>query len=49
MAGPSVDITAALLDQVRVAVVAVDLDTRVTHWNREVELLYGWSAEEVIG
>jgi PAS domain S-box-containing protein len=46
---PSVDITAALLDQVRVAVVAVDLSNHVTHWNREAEQLYGWSADEVIG
>jgi PAS domain S-box-containing protein len=44
-----VDISAALLDQVRVAVVAVDLNNRVTHWNREAEQLYGWAAEEVIG
>jgi PAS domain S-box-containing protein len=44
-----VDISAALLDQVRVAVVAVDLSNRVTHWNREAEQLYGWPAEEVIG
>src|SRR5207249_3050508 len=29
--------------------VAVDLDNRVTHWNREAEQLYGWSAAEVIG
>jgi PAS domain S-box-containing protein len=45
----NVDITAALLDQVRVAVVAVDLNNTVTHWNREAEQLYGWSADEVIG
>jgi PAS domain S-box-containing protein len=34
---------------VRVAVVAVDLENRVTHWNREAEQLYGWTADEVIG
>src|SRR4051794_35060392 len=47
--GSPVDITAALLHQVRAAVVAVDLTNTVTHWNREAENLYGWSAEEVIG
>ncbi|MFL6238929.1 MAG: SpoIIE family protein phosphatase [Actinomycetes bacterium] len=49
VAGSSADIAAAMLDQVRVAVVAIDLNNRVTHWNREAEQLYGWSAEEVIG
>src|SRR4051794_11511785 len=47
--GSPVDITAALLDQVRAAVVAVDLTNTVTHWNREAESLYGWLADEVIG
>ncbi len=44
-----IDLTAALLDQVRVAVIAVDLNNVVTHWNREAELLFGFTAEEVIG
>jgi PAS domain S-box-containing protein len=44
-----VDLTAALLDQVRVAVIAVDLDGKVTHWNREAEQLFGWAGDEVIG
>jgi PAS domain S-box-containing protein len=43
------DITAALLDQVRVAVVAIDKNNHVTHWNREAEELYGFSAEEALG
>jgi PAS domain S-box-containing protein len=49
LSGTTGGLAAALLDQVRVAVVAVDLDNRVTHWNREAEQLYGWTAEEVIG
>lgn len=40
---------AALLDEVDVAVVASDLDRRITHWNRGAEQLYGWSATEAIG
>jgi PAS domain S-box-containing protein len=30
-------------------VVATDLTGIVTYWNRSAELLYGWSAAEVIG
>ena len=31
------------------AVVAVDLDHTVLHWNREAEQLYGWTAAEALG
>jgi len=31
------------------AVISVDLDTRVCHWNAGAERLYGWSPEEAIG
>jgi len=40
---------ATLLDSVGQAVVATDLTGIVTYWNRSAELLYGWSAAEVIG
>ena len=40
---------AQLLEQVPAAVIATDLEGRVTHWNRYAEQLYGWSHEEVLG
>lgn len=40
---------AQLLDSVDQAVVVVDLDDRITYWNRFAETLYGWSALEVQG
>jgi PAS domain S-box-containing protein len=40
---------AALLDEVDVAVVAIEPDGRVTHWNRCAERLYGWTAGEAVG
>jgi PAS domain S-box-containing protein len=40
---------AAILDQVHDAVVVTDDRTRVTHWNRSAERLYGYAADEVLG
>ena len=40
---------ARLLDCVEQAVVATDLQGRVTYWNRFAEKLYGWTAGEVLG
>lgn len=40
---------AYLLDTVGQAVVATDLDGKITYWNRFAEMLYGWEASEVIG
>jgi len=40
---------ARLLDSVGQAVIATDLDGRITHWNRAAESTYGWSATEVLG
>ena len=40
---------ARLLQEVGRAVVAVDMEERITYWNRAAEALYGWSAEEVVG
>jgi len=39
---------ASLLDQVRNAVVATDLDGGIIYWNRFAEVLSGWSAEEAL-
>jgi PAS domain S-box-containing protein len=40
---------AHLLEQVQAAVIATDVQGRVTHWNEHAEKLYGWSREEVLG
>lgn len=40
---------AQLLDTVDQAVIAVDLNNRITYWNRFAETLYGWPAVEVLG
>ena len=40
---------ARLLDSVEQAVVATDLENRITYWNRHAEDLYGWSAADVRG
>ncbi len=40
---------ARLLDTVGEAVIALDVDGRVTYWNRAAEDLYGWPSEEVMG
>jgi PAS domain S-box-containing protein len=40
---------ASLLDAVEQAVIAADLDGRITYWNRYAEILYGWDVEEVVG
>ena len=40
---------ARLLEQVRTAVIAIDLQGTVTHWNEHAERLYGWLREEALG
>ncbi len=40
---------ASLLDAVGQAVIATDLDRRVTYWNRAAEEIFGWTRDEVIG
>ena len=40
---------AQLVDDVKQAVVVVDLDGNITHWNAYAEELYGWKRDEVIG
>ncbi|RPI31780.1 MAG: PAS domain S-box protein, partial [Chloroflexota bacterium] len=40
---------AALLENVRDAVVGIDKDFNITYWNKAAEALYGWTAEEAVG
>lgn len=40
---------AQLLDTVEQGVIALDLDARVTWWNRHAEEMYGYTATEVMG
>lgn len=38
-----------LLENVSDAIVAIDRDRLITHWNRAAEMMYGWTAEEALG
>ncbi|RYG68753.1 PAS domain S-box protein, partial [bacterium] len=38
-----------LLDTVGEAVLATDLENRITYWNRPAETLFGWSSVEALG
>jgi len=40
---------AARLDQAHDAIIVLDLEDRVTYWNRGAARLYGWRVEEVLG
>ena len=40
---------AVLLDKAQDAIAVLDLEDRVTYWNRSAERLYGWSAGEALG
>ncbi len=40
---------AALLDKAHDAIVALDLEHRITYWNQGAQRLYGWTADEAIG
>ena len=44
-----IEFQASLLDQVRNAVIATDLDGKIFYWNKHAETLYQWKSEEVIG
>jgi PAS domain S-box-containing protein len=39
----------AVLDALHRAVIVTDPQARILLWNRQAELLYGWTAEEVVG
>ncbi len=40
---------ATLLNHISDAVIATDLDFRITSWNRGAESMYGWKTDEVVG
>lgn len=40
---------AALLDKARDAIFVIDMDSRITYWNKGAERLYGWEAQEARG
>ncbi len=40
---------ASLLDKARDAISVRGLDNRIIYWNRGSELVYGWTADEVVG
>ena len=44
-----IEFQASLLNQVRNAVIATDLDGCIIYWNKHAENLYQWKREEVIG
>ncbi|MCK9210337.1 MAG: PAS domain S-box protein [Ignavibacteriaceae bacterium] len=39
----------SMLDQVRNAAIATNLEGKIIYWNKFAERLYGWRAEEVLG
>ncbi|HSO73978.1 MAG TPA: PAS domain S-box protein, partial [Blastocatellia bacterium] len=47
--GEQIHFQASLIDNVRNAVIVVDLDTRILLWSKHAETLYQWKAEEVYG
>ncbi len=49
---PSIDplqFHSAILASVGQAIVAVTLDRTIVYWNREAEVMFGWTAEEAVG
>jgi PAS domain S-box-containing protein len=42
-------LTPVLLDRVRDAIIVLGIDHRIWLWNKNAELLYGWSEGEVLG
>lgn len=40
---------ASLLEEVQSAVIATDLDNRITYWNRAADAIYGWTSKEAVG
>jgi PAS domain S-box-containing protein len=40
---------AALLDKAQDAIWVIDLDARITYWNRSAERIHGWAVSEALG
>jgi PAS domain S-box-containing protein len=40
---------AALLDKARDAIIATDINHRITYWNPSAERLYGWTSDQAMG
>ena len=40
---------ASLLDKARDAIIAMNLEHRISYWNASAERIYGWTAAEVLG
>jgi diguanylate cyclase (GGDEF)-like protein/PAS domain S-box-containing protein len=40
---------ASLLDKAHDAIIVIDMDCRITYWNKGAELLYGWTSDEALG
>lgn len=40
---------ARLLDEARDAILVLDMEHRVTYWNKGAERVYGWTAKEMVG
>jgi PAS domain S-box-containing protein len=40
---------ASLLEEVQSAVIATDLDNRITYWNRAADAMYGWTSDQAVG
>jgi len=45
----SADYQALLLNQVNDTIIAADMNSRITYWNRAAEKLFGWKSHEVMG
>src|SRR6266849_4032922 len=46
---PSLPLQESVLQSLQQAVIATDLQGRITYWNRFAETLFGWTREEVMG
>lgn len=45
----SEELTQAILDSAFDAIISMDADGKVRHWNKRAEILFGWSSSDIIG